>query len=60
MSVESKRCRDLAARSLRHSRTVKGPSGRQVFREVAAVYKRLALDEEKLGNERQRSKERRK
>jgi hypothetical protein len=58
MSVESKRCRNLAASSLRQSRTIRGSSDRQIFRDVAAGYKRLALDEEKLRKEPLRSKER--
>jgi hypothetical protein len=53
MSSEAKVLRSKAARALRQARTVKKHNA--VFKEVAATYKRLALQEELLRGERPRS-----
>ena len=56
MSKDSKKFRDQAARCLRDGRKTQSEGLRRVFAEVAASYKNLALDEEKLRKETLRSR----
>ena len=58
MSSNSKKFRDEAARLLREGRKATLENQRDFSFEIAATYKRLALDEERLRGERQRSHER--
>jgi hypothetical protein len=51
--TDSQHFRDLAAQTLRQRRNEK--AGRDGYLEVAAAYKRLALDEERLRGNRLRS-----
>lgn len=56
MSNDSRKFRDQAARCLRDGRKAKSEGLRRVLADVAASYKNLALDEEKLRKERLRSR----
>jgi hypothetical protein len=58
MSVESVRCRKLAAGSLHQARTMTDLRLRKICLLIAAAYKRRALDEELRREELPRSKQR--
>jgi hypothetical protein len=55
MSKDSEKFRAMAARSLRAARATSDAAFRQTCFGVAAIYKRLALEDEILKGERQRS-----
>jgi hypothetical protein len=59
MSEDSKKFRDQAARCLRERRKAKSEGLRRALADVAASYKDLALDEEKLRKGKLRSQKRR-
>jgi len=59
VSRDSEKFRYMAARSLRAARATSDAAFRQTCFGVAAIYKRLALDDEILTGERQRSGPRR-
>jgi hypothetical protein len=58
VASDSKIFRDKAARVLREARRAPLESQRNIFIEISATYKRLALDEEQLRGEPLRSRER--
>jgi hypothetical protein len=58
VASDSKIFRDEAARVLREARRAPPESQRNIFIEISATYKRLALDEERLRGEPLRSRER--
>jgi hypothetical protein len=58
VASDSKIFRDEAARVLREARNAALESQRNVFFEISATYKRLALDEERLRGEPLRSRKR--
>ena len=58
VASDSKIFRDEAARVLREARRAPLESQRNIFIEISATYKRLALDEERLRGEPLRSRER--
>src|SRR5215831_18439983 len=58
VSKDSEKFRHMAARSLRAARATSDAAFRQTCLGVAAIYKRLALEDETLKGERQRSRPR--